>query len=93
MDEERVLEAEALGIPDDAPGGAKNAILGCPKIQAVSNIGHCPKRGRPAVLNVPADEVLRLSGEGLSIREIAGRMRLSRSTVHRTLREGRMPHF
>jgi hypothetical protein len=44
-----------------------------------------PKRGRPAALDVPTDEVLRLSSEGLSIREISKKLGLSRSTVHRIL--------
>ena len=48
-----------------------------------------PKRGRPASLDLQTAEVLRLSGEGLSVREIARQLGLSRSTVHRTLREAR----
>ncbi len=46
--------------------------------------------GRPAA-QVEPDEILKLRGQGVSIGEIARRLRASRSTVRRRLREASDP--
>ena len=88
-----MLVWEVWLFPSDNFGTAKSALQKTEaQIRNLVSQNSCgikhrplPKRGRPASLDVQTDEVLRLSSEGLSIREIAKRLGLSRSTVHRTL--------
>lgn len=84
-----LLPSDNFGTPQIASEKTRSQIQSQVS-QNSSGIKHhpLPKRGRPASLDVPTDEVLRLSSEGLSIREIAGRLGLSRSTVHRTKAQG-----
>ena len=88
-----MLIFEVWLLPSDNFGTVKSALgkndsqIQSQVSQNSSGIKHhpLPKRGRPASLDVPTDEIIRLSCEGLSVREIAKKLRLSRSTVHRTV--------
>lgn len=88
-----MLVWEVWLFPTDNFGTAKSALQKTEaqiRNQVSQNSGGIkhrpvPKRGRPTVLDhVQRDEILRLSSEGLSIRKIARRLGLSRSTVHRS---------